>query len=167
MPAPDLALTTAQIRYDLKAGRAWIAFFDTPEGDVVLEYRAPKGMRGEKDFLAERPRLVLWVSGSPARILADVDLTDEDRAMVERALGGLLADGPKVADEEKPLFDLLLRMVRDHHLDLNRRPQAARVGDGVTSTGVATLDAWASCLTLGDLQAAILEALRPDQAKAA
>lgn len=161
MPAPDLALATAQIRYDLKIGRAWLAIFDSPQGTAVLEYHAQQGIRGDGSFRSERPRLVLRLAGAPPRILADVDLTYGDRVMVERALGELLADGPEVAADEKPLFDLLLRLVRDHHL-ANRRG-TAKVGEGVTSTGVPTLDTWASCLTLGDLQAAILAALRPER----
>jgi len=164
---PDLSQAAAHIRYDLRIGRAMLAIFDTPYGAAVLEYHAPQGIRGNGDYRSERPRLVLWVSGSPRRILADVDLTAEDRATLELELGAVVARGSEVAGDEKPLFDLLLRMVRDHHLELNRRPQAARVGDRVTSTGVATLDAWASCLTLGDLQAAILESMRSEQARAA
>lgn len=140
---PDLALTTAQIRYDLKIGRAWLAIFDTPEGEAVMEYRAPQGMRGEDAFLAGCHRLVLWLSGAPARVLADVDLTEVDRAMVERGLGALLARGSEVAGDEKALFDLLLRLVRDHHL--GNRKGVVKVGDSVASTGVPTLEAWAAC----------------------
>ncbi len=36
-----------------------------------------------------------------------------------------------------------------------RRTRPARVGDVITSTGTPDLDAWASCLTLADLQAAL------------
>ncbi len=36
-----------------------------------------------------------------------------------------------------------------------RRSRPARVGDVITSTGTPDLDAWASCLTLADLQAAL------------
>ncbi len=36
-----------------------------------------------------------------------------------------------------------------------RRARPARVGDVITSKGTPDLDAWASCLTLADLQAAI------------
>jgi hypothetical protein len=161
MPIPDLALTTAQIRYDLKIGRAWLAIFDSPQGTAVLEYHAPQGIRGDGSFRSERPRLVLRLAGAPPRILADMDLTDEDRATLDRDLGAVLARGDELAGDEKPLFDLLLRLVRDHHLA--SRKGAAKVGDTVTSTGVATLDAWASCLTLGDFQAAILAALRPER----
>jgi len=77
MPAPDLALVTSQIRYDLKIGRAWLAVFDSPQDTAVLEYHAPQGVRGDGAFRSERPRLVLRLAGAPARILADMDLTDE------------------------------------------------------------------------------------------
>ena len=36
-----------------------------------------------------------------------------------------------------------------------KRTRPARVGDVITSKGTPDLDAWASCLTLADLQAAI------------
>ncbi len=36
-----------------------------------------------------------------------------------------------------------------------RRTRPARVGDVITGTGTPDLDAWASCLTLADLQAAL------------
>ena len=36
-----------------------------------------------------------------------------------------------------------------------RRTRPARVGDVITSKGIPDLDAWASCLTLADLQAAL------------
>ena len=162
---PDLAQTTAQIRYDLKIGRAWLAIFDSPQGTAVLEYHAPQGIRGDGSFRSERPRLVLRLAGAPPRILADMDLSDDDRATLDANLGAVLARGDELAGDEKPLYDLLLRLVRDHHL-ANRRG-TAKMGESVTATGVPTLDAWASCLTLGDLQAAILAALRPDRAKAA
>jgi hypothetical protein len=82
-----------------------------------------------------------------------VDLTDEDRVNLDRTLETLLARADELAGQERPLYDLLLRRACGHHLA--SRKGTAKVGDTVTSTGVATLDAWASCLTLGDLQAAI------------
>lgn len=161
MPAPDLALATSQIRYDLKVGRAWLAIFDSPQGTAVLEYHAPRGVRGDGSFRSERPRLVLRLAGAPARILADMDLSDDDQAAIDRNLGAVLARGDDIAGDEKPLFDLLLRLVRDHHLATRNGP--AKVGEAVTETGVVTLDAWASGLTLGDLQTAILAARRPER----
>jgi len=162
---PDLATTAALVRYDLKIGRAWVAAFATPEGDAVLEYHAPNGMRGDDSFLSGRPRGVLWRSGAPPRVLADVDLAA--REAVAPALDAAEARAAEVAGAERPLLDLLLRLVREHHLGTNRRPRAARVAASVTSCGRPSSSAWASCLTLADLQAALLAALEPGEARAA
>ncbi|MBN1334352.1 MAG: hypothetical protein JXB39_00165, partial [Deltaproteobacteria bacterium] len=75
MPS-DLSTTSAQIRYDLKAGRAWVAVFEASTGTAVLEYRTPRG-----SLRAERPRLVLWRPGAPAHILADLDLATTERSI--------------------------------------------------------------------------------------
>jgi len=154
----DITTTAAQIRYDLRAGRCWVATFANPSGEVVLEYRTPRGA-----LYAERPRLVLWRQGFPARILVDVDLTVADHAAMDQ-LHALATD---LAGDERPLYDLLLALVRAHHLGLPRRHRATRVGEAITSTGAASLDIWASCLTLADLQAALLAALEPGEARAA
>ena len=41
------------------------------------------------------------------------------------------------------------------HRATNRRSRPARVGDAISSKGTPNLDAWASCLTLADLHAAL------------
>ncbi len=41
------------------------------------------------------------------------------------------------------------------HRATTRRARPTQVGDVITSTGTPDLDAWASCLTLADLQAAL------------
>ncbi len=41
------------------------------------------------------------------------------------------------------------------HRAATRRTRPARVGGEITSKGTPDLDAWASCLTLADLQAAL------------
>ncbi len=41
------------------------------------------------------------------------------------------------------------------HRAATRRTRPAHVGDAITSKGTPDLDAWASCLTLADLQAAL------------
>ncbi|MFH1468167.1 MAG: hypothetical protein ABIO70_27520 [Pseudomonadota bacterium] len=155
---PSLTSIAAQVRYDLKAGRCWAAVFATADGEAILEYRTPRGA-----LYAERPRLVLWRQGSPARILANLDLTTADHT----AIDPLLARGADLAGDERPLYDLLLRQVRAHHLGQPRRHRTTPVGEAVASTGSPSLDAWASCLALGDLQAALLAALEPEVGRAA
>ncbi len=157
---PDLATAAAHVRYDIETGRAWVATFDTPEGDAVLEYRAPRGMRGDDSFLSGPPRLVLWRPGAPPRILADVDLVAHEG--VAPALDAVAEQAARIAGAERPQLDLLLRVVREHHLGTNRRPRATQVGASVASTGTPSWAAWASCLTPSDLQAAILASLRPE-----
>ena len=41
------------------------------------------------------------------------------------------------------------------HRSTTRRSRPACVGDAISSKGTPDLDAWASCLTLADLQAAL------------
>ncbi|MFH1462878.1 MAG: hypothetical protein ABIO70_00625, partial [Pseudomonadota bacterium] len=112
----DLSTISAQVRYDLRAGRCWVATFATIEGELILEYRTPRGA-----LYAERPRLVLWQQGALARILADLDLTTADHSAIDHALSTLLARNADLAAADRPLFDLLLALVRAHHLGANRR----------------------------------------------
>lgn len=97
----DLSTISAQVRYDLRAGRCWVATFATPECELILEYRTPRGA-----LYAERPRLVLWQQGALARILADLDLTTAGRAAIDH----LLARSASLADADRPLYDLLLAL---------------------------------------------------------
>lgn len=144
---PSLTAIAAQVRYDLKVGRCWAATFVHPEGELVMEYRTPRGV-----LHAERPRLVLWQQGEVQRILVDLDLSTPDRAALERDLDGLLTRGGELAEDDRPLYDLLLQQIRAHHLGRNRRARVPTVGTTVTEVGTPSLEAWASCLTLADLQ---------------
>lgn len=58
--------------------------------------------------------------------------------------------------EELPFLVALLVGLREGVL--GARPRVPLVGDAVTSTGVPDLDAWASCLALGDIQGTLLRA---------
>lgn len=151
----DIATTARLVRQDLRTARPWLAVFDTPQCSTVLEYRTPRVMRGGNPLQSERTTLRLWQTGAPGRVLVEVDLSTNDPTDIEPALDAVADAGQGRAGAERDLFELLLRLVREHHLGLHRRPRARQVGDTITSRGAPSLEAWASCLTMADLQEAL------------
>jgi hypothetical protein len=117
----------------------------------------PKGMRQDGGFLSAPFRtLRLWVAGQPfapeAIAAADQDLDAGLQAIVERAR-------PHVDADELPALVRLLDAVRA--VVRGRKPRVPAVAMCVTESGSPSFRGWASCLTLGDLEAAIRSALRP------
>ncbi len=155
--AADLDHTLSLVREDVRQGYALIATFKGPTGTSWMEIRGPRGMRPEGDrFLAsDVPTLRLWL---PDKHREPVVVAAANRAFD----AGLRA----IEDEARPHLhapDLawlaaLLRVVREAAPPV-RRPRVPRVGAQVTEAGSPSLWGWASCLTLGDLEAALLKSV--------
>jgi len=111
-----------------------------------------KGMRPTGDYLvASVPTLRLWV---PARLdspeavaVANRDFDAGLRLIEKRSR-------PHLLDDEARILALLLSVVRVAARGMRHR--IPLVGERVTEVGAPSPHAWASCLSLGDLQAALL-----------
>jgi len=143
------------LRADLCAGRSCVATFDGPRGTSWVELLGPKGSLGDPGCLVAPVRtLRLWVPerpGEPAAVAVATRNFEADlRAIEEQARRHLYPP-------EAELLAAVLRVVRT--ATPARRPRVPKVGDRLTEEGEPSMRAWASCLTLGDLEAAVLEAV--------
>jgi hypothetical protein len=140
---------------DVRAGFACIATFEGPAGTSWMEVRGRRGMRPCTDgFLtASVPILRLWVPGrtdAPVAVAAaNRDFDTGLQAIEEHALPHLHAD-------EAGTLVAMLGVIRDAANGL--RPRIPRVGPRLTERGAPSLRGWASCLPLGDLEAALRKA---------
>ena len=157
-PAQILSLAPADLealRSDLRDGRSFVATFRGPGGIAAVEVMGPRGMRPAGDYLAAPVRtLRLWVTGRPHAPEAVATLGQDFeaglRAIEERARR-------HVDPEAMPALAALLHEVRSA---LARpRPRVPSVGRDVTEAGVPSFRAWASCIPLGDLEAALQKAV--------
>lgn len=131
-----------------------MAVFDGLRGDVWMEILGPKGMRPDGDYLvAPVPTLRLWVPENHApvaAVAADRDFEDGLRALEEQARVHL----------HPPDLAWLVALVGVVRIAaMGRRTRVPAVGDRVTEEGVPELHAWASCLSVGDLEAALRKAV--------
>lgn len=141
---------------ETRAGWSWMVPLESVENPGLLVFHGPNGGRsaageGSTPTLGAS-RLELWSSGGATRPLVVVpvsanqpfrdDLHRVWQSPVDPRAGWLL------------LLSLL------HTLDeaARARPRTPTVGEALFATGVPTLPAWASALTLGDLEAALLRA---------
>ena len=143
------------LRADLHAGRSCLATFEGPVGTSWMEILGPNGSQGEPKCLVAPVRtLRLWVperTDAPAAVaVVTRDFEASLRAIEERAR-------PHLYPPEADLLATVLRVVRA--ATPARRPRVPKVGDRLTQEGTPSLRAWASCLTLGDLEAALLKAV--------
>jgi len=146
---------TRIIRADVRAGRSWIATFGAGDDVPRLDFLGPKGFRGGDGFFrADPPLLRLWPTCCAQDPLAELPLAAND-ALVTR-LGQVEDRARLLVGEELPFLVALLVGLREGVLGV--RPRVPIVGDAVKSTGVPDLDAWASCLALGDIQGTLLRA---------
>ena len=136
---------------ETRAGRSWILTLSKEEAPAWLAFHGPQGAGGEPPVIsASAPRIELWPAGGANRpvvalpVAANQDLRGDLHRLGQRRL--------------EPFNGWLLMLGLVHALDeaSRTRPRIATVGDGVTATGVTTLGAWTSALTLADLQSALL-----------
>ena len=133
---------------DVRQGWSCVAAFSGP----WLEVMGRRGMRPAGDYLvAPVPTLRLWLpgrTGSPHAVaVAGRDFEGGLRLIEEGGRSYLDAD-------EARLLALVLGVVRKAAKGMRRR--VPPVGETVSEEGTPSLQAWASCVTLGDLQAALL-----------
>ncbi len=142
---------------DVRAGRSCIVTYEHPDGVGWLDVFGPNGMRGGGDdgaFTAPVPTVRFWRPGGGTAPLAVAAANrafplELDR-LAERAR-------PLVRDEYATLV-LVLATIREATSGLRFR--VPLVGEVVTEEGDPSPAAWASCLPLGALQAAIQRATR-------
>ena len=140
---------------DVRAGYACIATFEGPRGTTWMEIRGPKGMRPCRDrfMAADVPTLRLWVperTDAPVAVAAaNRDFDEGLRAIEAQARSHLHPD-------EAGTLAAMLRVVRAAASGL--RPRIPTVGSGLSEHGTPSLEGWASCLPLGDLEVALRKA---------
>ncbi len=150
-----VARAVAPVREAVRAGRSLMCFFDRPEGSTRLEVMGPKGMAGGVDeFLtAPVPTLRLWAPSAAVRptaiAVANKDFPDALDSLARRAT-------PLVGDE-LPFLLAVLSVIREETAGMRFRIPV--VGSPVTATGRGSVAAWATALSLGDVQAAVLKAV--------
>ena len=157
MTAAEPALTLDDqalelLHADVREGYASIATFPGPEGIAWIEILGPRGMRPAGELLvAPVPPLRLWGPSEshlgPLAVAAANDAFDDGLRSIESRATVYLP--PPV------MIDLaaVLRVVRL----ASQRPRGRlpTVGPRVRQRGTPSLMAWASCLPLGDLEAAL------------
>jgi hypothetical protein len=149
------AEVTRIIPADVRAGRSWIATFGPGDDVPRLDFLGQKGFRGARGFFqADPPLLRLWPTCCAPDPLAELPLAAND-ALVSR-LAYVEDQARALVREELPFLLALLVGLREGVL--GARPRVPLVGDTVTSASVPDLDAWASCLALGDFQGTLLRA---------
>jgi hypothetical protein len=157
--APNLDETDLELlNADLRSGHSCIATFACSRGLAWMEILGPKGMRPAGDlFVAPVRTLRLWVPGDGAGPLAVAAANDDFgaglRAIEQQARSHL-------GSQEFAGLATVLRVVRASTTRSRRR--LPTIGDELTETGSPSLRGWASCLTLGDLEAALRRACLRD-----
>lgn len=144
------------LRADVRQGYASIATFSGPRGTAWMEIRGPKGMRPVGDgFLADEvPTLRLWVPDHAGQPLAEAAANRD----FDAGLATIEAEArPHLFEREVAWLATLLRVVRE--AVPTRKPRIPKVGDALVTEGRPSARAWASCLTLADLEAALLRAV--------
>ncbi len=141
---------------DVREGYASIATFPGPAGLAWVEILGPKGMRPAGTlFVAPVPTLRLWVpsesSLGPLAVAAANDAFDDGLDAIEAGASTYLPS-PQLAE-----LTSLLRVVRMAAWHPRRR--LPTVGPRVRQRGTPSLAGWASCLPLGDLEAALRKAV--------
>lgn len=143
------------LRADVRQGYACIATFDGPRGTAWMEIRGPKGMRpvGDGFLTAEVPTLRLWVPDNAGQPLAEAAANRD----FDAGLATIEAEArPHLFEREIAWLVALLGVVRD--AVPVRRPRIPTVGPRLVERGAPSVQGWASCLTLGDLEAALRKA---------
>lgn len=151
-----VARAVAPVRVALREGRSLLCCFDRPEGLTRIDLMGPNGMTGGGDdafLVAPVPTLRLWSPTATSRPIAiaaaNKDLPEALNAFARRAT-------PLVGDE-LPMLLAMLAVVREETASMRFRIPS--VGDTVTASGRPGIAAWASALSLADIQVAVLKAV--------
>lgn len=141
---------------ETRAGWSWMLLPEEEEGQWWLTFHGARGWRGaqgeEVSAPVGEPRLELWPGHGANTPLITVPVAANQcfREVVRHSFDHPV--GPRAG------WLILLSLL--HALDeaARARPRVPGVGEELTATGMPTLSAWASALTLGDLEAALLRA---------
>jgi len=144
------------LRATVRAGHALFYTFDRDGGATTrLEILGPKGLLPSGgDFLtAPVPTVQLWSPTACQRPIAKAAANHDFPAGLE-----LIAKraAPLVGDE-LPILLALLGALRDEAAAMRFR--IPTVGERVTSRGIPSVEAWASALSLADIESALLKAV--------
>lgn len=151
-----IARAIAPVRAAVREGRSLFCCFDQPSGNTRLDLMGPNGMLGgaRDGFLcAPVPTLRLWSPTATSRPIA-LAAANKDFPL---GLDAIARRGAPLVGDELPLLLAVLNVVREETAGMRFRVPA--VGDGVTSSGRPTAQAWASALSLADIEAAMLKAV--------
>ena len=145
---------------ETRAGWSWMVMLSQVEAPAWLAFHGPQGWRGDPSpGAAGEPRIELWPAGGANRPVVALPLAaNQDPARHLHELGHRALD----ADAG---WLLLLSLL--HALDeaSRARPRVPTVGDALRWSGAPTLGAWASAMSLGDLENALLRARPGSQAR--
>lgn len=140
---------------ETRAGRSWMLTLSTEVAPAWLAFHGPQGAGGEPPVISTgAPRIELWPAGGANRpvvalpIAANQDFRGDLHRLGQHRL--------------EPFNGWLLMLGLIHALDeaARARPRVPVVGHALTAAGTPTLAAWASALTLADLQSGLLHARR-------
>ena len=139
---------------ETRGGWSWMVMLSQVEAPAWLAFHGPKGWRGEPSSpgAAGEPRIELWPPGGASRPVVAIPL----------AANRLLQDDLRHLHQRplEPRAGWLILLALLHALDeaARARPRVPTVGDALVWSGAPTLGAWASAMTLGDLESALLRA---------
>ncbi|MBM4367183.1 MAG: hypothetical protein FJ102_13300 [Deltaproteobacteria bacterium] len=151
-----IARAIAPVRVALREGRSLLCCFDQPIGTTRLDLLGPHGMIGGSDdgfLVAPVPTLRLWSPTATSRPIA-IAAANKD---FPEALDALARRATPLVGDELPMLLALLAVVREETAGMRFRIPG--VGDAVTASGRPGIAAWASALSLADIQAAVLKAV--------
>ena len=144
------------LRATVRAGHAMLYTFDRTDGSSTrLDVMGPKGLRpGGLDFLtASVPTVQLWSPTATQRPIAKAAANRDFPA----GLDAIAKRAAPLVRDELPILLALLAALRDETAGMRFRVPS--VGEMVTSRGRPTSDAWASALSMADIEAAMLKAV--------
>lgn len=144
------------LRTTVRAGHALLYTFDHDDGATVrLDVLGPKGLApAGGDFLtAPVPTVQLW---SPTSVQRPIVRAAANRDF-PAGLDTIARRAAPLVGDDLPILLALLGALREE--TANMRFRIPTVGARVTSAGVPSVEAWASALSLADIEAALLKAV--------
>ena len=145
---------------ETRTGWSWMLTLSPREAPAWLAFHGPKGWRGDPPPGPDgEPRIELWPSGGASRpvvalpFVANQNFQEDLRRVFQQPV------------DPREGWLLLLGLL--HALDeaARARPRVPTVGGALEWSGAPTLGAWASAMTLGDLEAALMRARPGAQAR--
>lgn len=151
-----IARAIVPVRAAVREGRSLFCCFDRPNGTTRLDLMGPNGMTGGGDdgFLrAPVPTLRLWSPTATSRPIALAAANSDFPA----GLDAIARRAAPLVGDELPVLLAVLSVVREETAGMRFRIPS--VGDAVTAAGRPSIAAWASALSLADIQTAVLKAV--------